>query len=84
MNSCNWILHRALDLDILKKTNVIAVLKTGAWPFSRDLEIGVSFQNHRKTIPIPGRGSALGRRWRQRMGVDFTNVLKLTQNSQTS
>ena len=33
-----------------------------------------------KNTPFPGRGSALGRRRRRRMGVDFPNVMKNDPN----
>ena len=74
------ILRRASNLEILKNPDHSNFENWRLPIFKISGNLGSIFKVIRKTTPIPGRGSALGRRRRRRMGGVFPIVLKTDPN----
>ena len=73
-------LRRDPNLEILKNQDCRHFEKWSLTIFTMSGRLGSIFKTFEKHTPIPGRGSALGRRRRRRMGVYFPNVLKTDPN----
>ena len=77
-----WNLRWGPNLEILKNQDCRYFENSSLSIFKMSRKLGLVFKTFGKPTPIPGRSSALGRRRRRRMWVDFPNVVKIDPNGQ--